>query len=90
MHNFCSLAAMLRGNDKRSSAYLPYNKVKLVRGGREYFSVLTRLIGLAQHSVHLQVYIYEDDETGRMVGSALMEAAKRGVKVYLLADGYAS
>ncbi|MFC3829677.1 MULTISPECIES: phospholipase D-like domain-containing protein [Niastella] len=81
---------MLRGYDKNSTGYLPYNKVKLVRGGREYFSVLTRLIKLAQHSVHLQVYIYESDETGRMVGAALMEAAKRGVKVYLLADGYAS
>ncbi|AEV99967.1 phospholipase [Niastella koreensis] len=81
---------MLRGKDNRSSGWLPYNNVKLVRGGREYFSVLTRLIERAQHSVHLQVYIYEDDETGKMVGAALMEAAKRGVKVYLLADGYAS
>ncbi|OQP38715.1 phospholipase [Niastella yeongjuensis] len=81
---------MLRGNNKKSTAYLPYNQVKLVRGGREYFSVLTRLIEMAQHSIHLQVYIYEDDETGRLVGNALMAAAKRGVSVYLLADGYAS
>jgi cardiolipin synthase len=81
---------MLRGTNKRSSNYLPHNHVKLVRGGREYFSVLTRLIERAQHSIHLQVYIYEDDETGQLVGTALMAAAKRGVKVYLLADGYAS
>lgn len=81
---------MLRGNYKRSSAWLPYNNVKLVRGGSQYFSELNRLIELAQHSIHLQVYIYEDDETGRMVGAGLMKAAKRGVKVYLLADGYAS
>ncbi|HEX6431541.1 MAG TPA: phospholipase D-like domain-containing protein, partial [Niastella sp.] len=44
----------------------------------------------AQHTVHLQVYIYEDDETGQQVASALKEAARRGVKVYLLTDGYAS
>jgi cardiolipin synthase A/B len=81
---------MLRGTNKRSSAYIPHNKVKLVRGGRDYFSALIRLINHAQHSVHLQVYIYEDDETGRTVAAALMEAAKRGVKVYLLTDGYAS
>ncbi|THU31150.1 phospholipase [Niastella caeni] len=80
---------MLRGLKKQSS-YVQQNKVKLVRGGKEYFTVLTRLIDQAQHTVHLQVYIYEDDETGRMVASALMEAAKRGVKVYLLTDGYAS
>jgi cardiolipin synthase len=81
---------MLRGNTKSTSAYIPYNKVKLVRGGRDYFSTLTKLINFAQHSIHLQVYIYEDDETGQSVAAALMEAAKRGVKVYLMADGYAS
>jgi len=81
---------MLRGTNKRSSAYIPHNKVKLVRGGRDYFSTLTRLIDHAQHSIHLQVYIYEADETGQMVAAALMNAAKRGVNVYLLADGYAS
>jgi cardiolipin synthase len=81
---------MLRSTNKRSSAYIPHNKVKLVRGGRDYFSTLTRLINHAQHSVHLQIYIYEADETGQMVAAALMDAAKRGVKVYLLADGYAS
>ncbi len=80
---------MLRGK-KNKSAYIPHNSAKLIRGGREYFTLLPKLIGEAQHTVHLQVYIYEDDETGRAVGHALMEAAKRGVRVYLLADGYAS
>jgi cardiolipin synthase A/B len=81
---------MLRGTNKRSSVYIPNNKVKLVRGGRDYFTALTRLINHAQRSVHLQIYIYEADETGQLVAEALMEAAKRGVKVYLLCDGYAS
>lgn len=81
---------MLRGINKNSSVYIPHNSVKLVRGGRDYFSTLTRLISQSQHSVHLQVYIYADDETGQMVAATLMEAAKRGVNVYLLCDGYAS
>ena len=66
---------MLRGINKKSSAYIPHNKVKLVRGGRDYFSTLTRLINHAQRSIHLQVYIYENDETGQMVAATLMEAA---------------
>jgi cardiolipin synthase len=81
---------MLRSINKKSSAYIPHNTVKLVRGGREYFSTLTRLINDAQQSIHLQVYIYSADETGQMVAATLMEAAKRGVNVYLLCDGYAS
>ena len=37
-----------------------------------------------------EIYIFEDDETGVAVADALMKAAKRGVQVYLLLDGYAS
>lgn len=81
---------MLRGTGRKSSAYIPNNNVRLVRGGRDYFTTLARLIKEAKHSIHLQVYIYEDDETGRLVGNALMDAARRGVLVYLLTDGYAS
>jgi cardiolipin synthase len=80
---------MLRSIRKKS-AYIPHNKARLIRGGRDYFTLLPKLIGQAQRVIHLQVYIFEDDETGRTIGTALMEAAKRGVQVYLLCDGYAS
>jgi cardiolipin synthase len=79
-----------RATIKPSTEYIPSNKVKLIHGGAEYFTILTELIGRARHSVHLQVYIFDADETGNLVASALMEAAKRRVHVYLLADGYAS
>jgi cardiolipin synthase len=73
-----------------SFAYTTHNDVKLIRGGKEYFTLLKELIHKAQHTIHLQVYIFDEDETGREVAAALMEAARRGVSVYLLADGYAS
>lgn len=73
-----------------SSAYSSHNRVRLIRGGGEYFSMLHELIEKAQHSVHLQTYIFEEDETGKQVAAALIKAAQRGVKVYLLLDGYAS
>lgn len=38
----------------------------------------------------MQTYILEDDETGKLVSTALIEAAKRNVKIYVLVDGYAS
>jgi len=66
------------------------NKIKLIRGGREYFDLLIKLIDEARESIHLQTYIYDDDETGKEVGERLTHAARRGVKVYLLVDGYAS
>ncbi|MGZ8557735.1 MAG: phospholipase D-like domain-containing protein [Chitinophagaceae bacterium] len=70
--------------------YTALEKVKLIRGGKEYFDLLLKLINQASESIHLQTYIYDDDETGVMVGDALKAAAKRNVQVYLLTDGYAS
>jgi cardiolipin synthase len=73
-----------------SSAYSSHNQVQLVRGGHDYFDRLFQLVEEARYSIHLQIYIFEDDETGVAVADALMKAAKRGVQVYLLLDGYAS
>ncbi len=64
--------------------------MQLIRGGRAYFDKLLQLIGMAKESIHLQTYIYEDDETGRLVANALKEAVQRNVEVHLMADGYAS
>jgi cardiolipin synthase len=75
---------------KSSAEYSAVNKVQLIRGGREYFDLLIHLINKATDSIHLQTYIYDDDETGRQVADALKAAVKRNVSVHLLADGYAS
>ena len=66
------------------------NRVQLIRGGSGYFELLLRLIADATDSIHLQTYIFEDDETGNRVAAALKDAAGRKVSVYLMADGYAS
>ena len=70
--------------------YTSRNRISLVYSGEDYFSLLLKLIEKAQHTVHLQVYIYDNDETGKKVGDSLKAAAKRGVAVYLHVDGYAS
>ncbi len=77
-------------NNKRDSNYTKGNKVKLISGGRLYFDLLLQMVDSAKESIHLQTYIYDDDETGKEVAKALKEAVKRKVEVYLLADGYAS
>jgi cardiolipin synthase len=48
------------------------------------------MIRNATDSIHLQTYIYDHDETGTMIGDELIAASQRGVKVYMLIDGYAS
>ena len=66
------------------------NKVQLVRAGRGYFDLLKTMIRRAQEIIHLQTYIYDEDETGQDIAGELIKAAKRNVKVFLLVDGFAS
>ncbi|NOT51394.1 MAG: phospholipase [Chitinophagaceae bacterium] len=72
------------------NSFLENNTVSLIHGGKEFFTLLKQMIDEASHSIHLQTYIFGDDKTGQSIANALIDAAKRGVVVYLLADGFAS
>lgn len=70
--------------------YIDGNDVKLIKSGNDYFNTLDNIISHAKHTIHFQTYIFEEDLTGQQVAAQLQNAAKRGVKVYLLVDAYAS
>jgi cardiolipin synthase len=75
---------------KNAGAYTVHNKLRVVRGGIDYFNCIEEIADKACHSIHLQTYIFDADDTGKKVAAALMRAAKRNVQVHLLVDGYAS
>jgi len=81
---------MYRILPKLKAKYSTKNNLRLVRGGKEYFDLLIDLISRAKYHIHLQTYIFDDDQTGSRVAEALKQAAARNVEVHLLADGYAS
>ena len=62
----------------------------LLRNGEEYFPRLIAAIDAAVKSIFLETYIFAADTSGRMVSAALQRAAKRGVSVHLLMDGFGS
>ncbi len=64
--------------------------IKLVHSGEDYFLRLKKIINRAQKEIHLQTYIFENDETGKSIATCLKEAAQRKVKVYVLLDAYGS
>ena len=70
--------------------FLPGNRLTLLRSGAEYFPELEAVIGEAEREIFLETYIYAGDETGRRVTRALSEAARRGVAVQVLVDGFGS
>jgi len=62
------------------------NRATLYRYGSEFFPALLEAIPQADTSICLEFYAINDDQTGRTVADALLAAAARGVRVYLLYD----
>ena len=62
------------------------NTAVLYRYGSEFFPPLIEAIYRSERSVCLEFYTISDDDTGRLVADALLAAAARGVRVYVLYD----
>jgi len=73
-----------------NEGFLPGNRLDLLETGSEYFPALIMAIEEAAEEVRLETYIFEDDATGRRVAKAMANAARRGVSVHLLVDGFGS
>jgi putative cardiolipin synthase len=58
----------------------------IIRQGRQAFTARVALTELAEKSLDLQYYIWERDETGRILAERLVRAANRGVRVRVLLD----
>jgi len=67
---------------------VPGNRITLLRSGVEYFPALEAAIRAARREIYLESYLYEADETGWRVTNALADAARRGVAVHVLVDGF--
>jgi len=66
------------------------NRIRLLRNVEEYFPALEREIDAAASEIFLETYIFEPDDTGQRIAAALMRAARRGVLVHLMIDGFGS
>ena len=77
---------MIKTND---SDTVPKN-LELVYSGKDYFARLEAIIRDAQFEIHLQMYLFENDATGKRIVTALKEAALRKVEIYVLLDGLGS
>jgi len=70
--------------------FIPGNRITLLESGTDYFPALLEAIDGAEREIHLETYIFADDETGRRVAAALSRAVRRGVSVRVLIDGFGS
>ena len=69
-----------------SSVGKPVNYVEIVEYGQDSLLGRINLIRSARRTIDIQTFIYGTDDTGFLFFNELVKAARRGVKVRLLAD----
>ncbi|WP_426350636.1 cardiolipin synthase [Alloiococcus sp. CFN-8] len=62
------------------------NQVKFFINGHEKFKYLKEELLKAQHHIHLEYYIFKNDEIGSEIVSILIQKAREGVKVRFIMD----
>jgi cardiolipin synthase len=64
------------------------NRAEVLSDGNATFDAIGAAIDAARHHVHAQFYLIRGDATGRWFRDRLVAAARRGVTVRLLMDGF--
>ena len=67
-----------------------HNRVKLLLNGEEKFPELLKCMAEAKHHIHMEYYIYEDDDIGCQVIELLIKKAQEGVQVRFIYDDFGS
>lgn len=67
---------------------LPFggNNLSMLINGHDFFLQLLRDIGKAEHHIHIDLYIFEDDALGQLIADALIDRARHGVEVRIVYD----
>ena len=81
--------AYLLLNDTKSPL-TAHNRVKVLINGENKFPEVLQALKNAEHHIHLEYYIYEDDQIGRQIEEILIEKAKQGVAVRFIYDDFGS
>jgi cardiolipin synthase len=66
------------------------NVVKLLINGEEKFPEVLEVLSQAEHHIHLEYYIYEDDGIGNRIKDILIQKAKEGIEVRFIYDDFGS
>ena len=72
------------------AAFIGDNGIELLQGGDELFPAMHRAMAAARRQVWLASYIFHDDAAGQAMAEALRVAARRGVEVHVVVDGFGS
>lgn len=81
----------LLSNQKIERSYvLPNSEIKLLNNGEVFFPLLFDEIRKAKKHIHIEFYIYEDDNIGNQLKDLLIQKAKEGVEIRFIYDDFGS
>lgn len=70
-----------------NALYYPSNKIDLFFDGNELFEDMKSSLKNAKKFIHMEYYIFRNDDIGREIRDILIEKAKEGVEVKIIYDG---
>lgn len=73
-----------------SNRWLPDNRIVLLENGEQFFPRAFEAMRRAEREVIVETFILNDDKVGIQLREALCVAARRGVQVDLMVDGFGS
>ncbi|MCG7408072.1 cardiolipin synthase [Paenibacillus sp. ACRRX] len=82
---------MLQLTNRMSKSPVTFSShTEVLTNGEETFASLITELKKARHHIHMEYYIYRDDEIGREIKQILMEKARQGVEVRFMYDAVGS
>ncbi|HET6801575.1 MAG TPA: phospholipase D family protein [Casimicrobiaceae bacterium] len=78
--------ALGRKVEPRAKAHPGLSAFRLFASGSDALSLRVQMADSAQRTLDVQYFIFKDDDSGRLLMSALLRAASRGVRVRMLID----
>ncbi len=66
------------------------NSVKLLVNGEIKFPEVLKALAEAKNHIHIEYYIYEDDDIGTTIGNFLIKKAQEGLEVRFIYDDFGS
>ena len=86
--DYTNFVNLLKSNNQ--SPLLLGSKVETITTGKRMFEVLLNDMDNAKDHIHMEFFIFKDDETGRTVKKMLMKKASEGVEVRFIYDNVAN
>ncbi len=75
---------------KPASRWTGGNSIRLLENGENYFPAVFDAIDAARDEIILETFILFEDKIGKQLHGLLLAAARRGVRIDMLIDGYGS